>query len=129
MSTPTQPSDEDTPEVITEVSVSEISVERTGSLPPERESKSVSTVSRFALGLGILSLLCAPLFGVGVVPAIVGIIVGHIAKRGEPVSRIRAMIGLGLSYVALVIGTAILVLVALPIVLAFLVSTGYVLAD
>jgi len=129
MSTPTQPSDEDTPEVITEVSVSEISVERTGSLPTERESKAGSTVSRFALGLGILSLLCAPLFGVGVVPAIVGIIVGHIAKRGEPVSRIRAMIGLGLSYVALVIGTAILVLVALPIVLAFLVSTGYVLAD
>ena len=129
MSTPTQPSDEDTPEVITEVSVSEISVERTGSLPPERESTAGSTVSRFALGLGILSLLCAPLFGVGVVPAIVGIIVGHIAKRGEPVSRIRAMIGLGLSYVALVIGTAILVLVALPIVLAFLVSTGYVLAD
>mgnify|MGYP001545128456 FL=1 len=129
MSTPTQPSDEDTPEVITEVSVSEISVELTGSLPPERESKAGSTVSRFALGLGILSLLCAPLFGVGVVPAIVGIIVGHIAKRGEPVSRIRAMIGLGLSYVALVIGTAILVLVALPIVLAFLVSTGYVLAD
>ncbi len=39
------------------------------------------------------------------------------------------MIGLGLSYVALVIGTAILVLVALPIVLAFLVSTGYVLTD
>jgi len=129
MSTPTQPSDEDTPEVITEVSVSEISVERTASLPPERQSKAGSTVSRFALGLGILSLLCAPLFGVGVVPAIVGIIVGHIAKRGEPVSRIRAMIGLGLSYVALVIGTAILVLVALPIVLAFLVSTGYVLAD
>jgi len=129
MSTPTQPSDEDTPEVITEVSVSEISVERTGSLPTERESKAGSTVSRFALGLGILSLLCAPLFGVGVVPAIVGIIVGHIAKRGDPVSRIRAMIGLSLSYVALVIGTAILVLVALPIVLAFLVSTGYVLAD
>ncbi|MGA0210292.1 MAG: hypothetical protein ACO3I5_00210, partial [Pontimonas sp.] len=61
MSTPIQPSDEDTPEVITEVSVSEISVERTGSLPPERESKAGSIVSRFALGLGILSLLCAPL--------------------------------------------------------------------
>ncbi len=115
--------------MITEVSVSEISVERTGSMPPQREHKAGSTVSRFALGLGILSILFAPLFGVGVVPAIVGIIVGHIAKRGEPISRIRAMIGLGLSYVALVIGTAILVLVALPIVLAFLVSTGYVLTD
>jgi len=34
-----------------------------------------------------------------------------------------------LSYVALVVSTAILVLVALPIVLAFLVSTGFVLSD
>ena len=129
MTTPIQPPDDDTPEVITEASVSEISVERTGSMPPQRENKAGSTVSRFALGLGILSILFAPLFGVGVVPAIVGIIVGHIAKTGEPISRIRAMVGLGLSYVALIIGTAILVLVALPIVLAFLVSTGYVLTD
>jgi hypothetical protein len=68
-------------------------------------------------------------FGVGALPAIVGIIVGHIAKRGDPVSRIRAGIGLGLSYVALAVSTAILVLVALPIVLAFLVSTGFVLSD
>jgi hypothetical protein len=81
------------------------------------------------MGLGVLSLLFAPVFGVGLLPAIVGIIMGHIAKRGEPVSRIRAMIGLGLSYLALVVSTAILVLVALPIVLAFLVSTGYVLSD
>ncbi len=124
-----QPSGEEKPEVITEVSVSEISLERTGSLPPQKNPRAGSTVSRVALGLGVFSLLFAPVFGVGVVPAIVGIIVGHIAKRGEPISRVRATIGLGLSYVALVIGTAILVLVALPIVLAFLVSTGYVLTD
>lgn len=124
-----QPSDEEKPEVITEVSVSEISVERTGSLPAPKNPKAGSTISRVALGLGVFGLLFAPVFGVGVIPAIIGIIVGHIAKRGEPVSRVRAAIGLGLSYVALVIGTAILVLVALPIVLAFLVSTGYVLSD
>jgi hypothetical protein len=129
MSNQVQPSDEEKPEVITEVSVSEISVERTGSLPAPKNPKAGSTISRVALGLGVFGLLFAPVFGVGVIPAIIGIIVGHIAKRGEPVSRVRAAIGLGLSYVALVIGTAILVLVALPIVLAFLVSTGYVLSD
>jgi len=38
------------------------------------------------------------------------------------------MVALALSYVALVVGTVILVLVTLPIALAFLVSTGYLLA-
>lgn len=127
MSEQSLPSPSEKPEVITEVSVSEISVERTGALPRPPEPASGSTLSRVALGLGVFGLLFAPVFGVGVVPAIIGIIVGHIAQRGEPISRIRAMIGLGLSYVALVVGTAILVLVALPVVLAFLVSTGYVL--
>ncbi|MBT5576738.1 MAG: hypothetical protein HOJ98_06425 [Microbacteriaceae bacterium] len=120
---------DDHPEVITEVSVSEISLERTGTLRERKNPAAGSAVSRVALGLGVFSLLFAPVFGVGVVPAIVGIIVGHIAKRGEAVSRIRATIGLALSYVGLAIGTAILILVALPIVLAFLVSTGYVLGD
>ena len=129
MSDHNNPSDRETPEVITEVSVSEISVERGGSLPPQRERKAGSTLSRVSLGLGVFSLLFAPVFGVGVIPAIIGIIVGHIAKRGDPISRVRATIGLALSYVAVVIGTAVLVLVALPIVLAFLVSTGYILAD
>lgn len=129
MSDQVQPSDKHIPETITELSVSEISVERTGALPEPTERTTGSTISRVAMGLGVVSLLFAPVFGVGLLPAIVGIITGHIAKRGDPVSRIRAMIGLGLSYLALVVSTAILFLVALPIVLAFLVSTGYVLSD
>ena len=129
MSDQLQHSEREESEVITEVSVSEISVERTGSLPAQSEPKTGSALSRVALGVGVFSLLSAPVFGVGIVPAIVGIILGHIARRGEPVSRIRATIGVGLSYVALVIGTAVLVLVALPVVFAFLVSTGYVLAN
>jgi hypothetical protein len=129
MSDQVQPSGTDIPETITKVSVSEISVERTGTLPEPTEPKTGSTVSRVALALGVFSILFAPVFGVGALPAIVGIIMGHIAKRGDPVSRIRATIGLGLSYVALVFSTAILVLVALPIVLAFLVSAGYILSD
>jgi uncharacterized membrane protein len=64
-----------------------------------------------------------------VFPAILGIVMGHIAKRGDALGQIRAMVGLGLSYVALVVGTIILVFVVTPIVLAFLVSAGYILAD
>lgn len=128
MSNNNLPSRSEIPEVITEVSVSEISVERTGTLPLQ-EPQTGSTLSRVSLGLGVFSILFAPVFGVGVVPAIVGIIIGHIAKRADPISRVRAMIGLGLSYVALVVGTAILVLVAIPIVLAFMVSTGYIFSD
>ena len=48
MSDQLQPSDKETPEVITEVSVSEISVERTGSLPARSEPKTGSTLSRVA---------------------------------------------------------------------------------
>ena len=55
-----QPSDKDTPETITEVSVSEISLERRGTLPKTTEPKAGSTVSRVALGLGVFSILFAP---------------------------------------------------------------------
>lgn len=113
------------PRIVDHVSVEEISVETRGALPKQRESTGV--LSKVAMGVGVISLALAPVFGIGVIPAIVGIILGHIAKYGEPLYRIRAMVGLGLSYAGLVIGTAILVLVALPIVLAFLVSTGWVL--
>jgi len=40
-----------------------------------------------------------------------------------------SQVGLALSYIALVVGTAVLVFVALPIVFAFLVSAGYILSD
>jgi hypothetical protein len=110
-----------------QVTVTQVSLETTGALPP---TKAASTRwSSAALGLGALGLLLAPLFGVGIIPALIAVITGHIAKHREPQGRVKAVVGLGLSYLALVIGTAVLVFVAIPLVLAFLVSTGYIITD
>ncbi|HAA79268.1 MAG: hypothetical protein ABR66_05765 [Microbacteriaceae bacterium BACL25 MAG-120322-bin65] len=116
-------------ETISEISVTEVSVETHGAMPRVSDPKPGGALSKIALGLGLVSLALTPIFGIGVFPAILGIVMGHIAKRGDALGQIRAMVGLGLSYVALVVGTIILVFVVTPIVLAFLVSAGYILAD
>jgi hypothetical protein len=85
--------------------------------------------SKVSLWMGIVSLALAPVFGIGVIPAILSIVLGHIAKHREPQSMSRSQVGLALSYIALVVGTVVLIFVALPIVFAFLVSSGYILAD
>jgi hypothetical protein len=124
-----RPQDNSHPEPITEVSVTEVSVETTGVLSGRRAQRDRLLWSASALWMGVVSLLLAPLFGVGVVPAVLAIIVGHIAKHREPRGIVRSGIGLGLSYLALVVGTAVAIFVTLPIALAFLTSAGYILAD
>jgi hypothetical protein len=114
---------------ITEVSVTELSVETTGALPAPSRRSSGTPWSTSSLWSGIVSLALAPVFGLGALTAIVSIIVGHHAKRVEPQGLLKWGAGLGVSYVALVVGTAVLVFVALPLTLAFLISTGYILAD
>lgn len=114
---------------ITEVSVTEVSVETTGAMPaPSRRSQGTPW-STSSLWSGIVSLALAPVFGLGALTGIVSIIVGHHAKRVEPQGLLKWGAGLGLSYVALVVGAAVLVFVALPLSLAFLISSGYILAD
>ncbi len=114
---------------ITEVTVTEVHTETTGALKKSQRPSEGTALSTTALVLGILSLALAPLFGVGVIPAVMAVITGHIAKHREPRGRLKSALGLGLSYVALVVGTAVLVLVAIPLLLAFLVSTGYILSE
>lgn len=114
---------------ITEISVSEVSVETTGVMPEPSRPRSGAPWSATSLWFGIVSLALAPVFGIGVVPAILSVVVGHYAKRVEPQGFLKWSVGLGLSYVAIVVGTAVLVFVALPLTLAFLISAGYILAD
>jgi hypothetical protein len=114
---------------ITGLRVTEVSVATRGALRHKRRSASGLPWSATSLWMGIASLALAPAFGIGVIPAILSIVVGHIAKHREPQGIPRSRVGLALSYVALVVGTAVLVFVALPIVFAFLVSAGYILAD
>lgn len=111
------------------ISVREVSVTTTGRMRGSSRKTESTTLSRVAMVLGFVSLALTPVFGVGVVPAVAGILLGHIAKYREPLGSFRATVGLASSYLALIIGTAILVIVVLPITLAFLVSTGYLLPD
>lgn len=120
---------DDQQQAITEITVTEVSVETRGALPDRRDESVSTRWSGVALVMGIVSLALAPVFGLGVIPAIATVIIGHIARYREPRGRLKASVGLGLSYAALVVGTAVLVLVALPLVLAFLVSAGYILSD
>ena len=82
--------------------------------------------SKASLGLGIFGALFAPVFGVGILPAVVGIVFGHLGRRGDSMSRTRAMVGLILSYLAMAVSVFILILVAIPILMAFLTSTGFI---
>lgn len=109
--------------------VREVSRETKGPLRARRTAAPGLGWSKASLWMGIVSLSLAPAFGIGVIPAILSIVVGHIAKYREPQGMPRSRVGLALSYIALVVGTAVLVFVALPIVFAFLVSAGYILAD
>ncbi len=109
--------------------VREVSRETKGPLRARKVGTSGLAWSQASLWMGIVSLALAPAFGIGVLPAILSIVVGHIAKYREPQGMSRSRVGLALSYIALVVGTAVLIFVALPIVFAFLVSAGYVLAD
>lgn len=116
------------PRPITALRVSEVSVETTGVMPkPPRVRKRLWSL--VSLWLGIVSLGLAPVFGIGVLPAILSVVVGHAAKRREPEGFVQWGVGLALSYGALVVGTAVLVFVALPLTVAFLVSTGYILSE
>lgn len=55
--------------------------------------------------LGGVSMLCCWMYGLGIIPAVIGAILGLIALiRGEGKARILGGIGLGLSIVGLVLG-------------------------
>ncbi|MGB4713318.1 MAG: hypothetical protein WBH26_04855 [Pontimonas sp.] len=112
---------------ITEVSVTEISVETTGVMPVRRPVSGGTRLSKAALGTAVAALVTAPVFGLGLFPAIVAIILGHIGKKASPAGRMRSTVALALGYVALAISTAVLVFILLPLSLAFLVSAGYIL--
>jgi len=109
--------------------VHEVSRETKGPLRARRDGVPGLRWSATSLWMGVISLALAPVFGIGVVPAILSIVVGHIAKHREPQGSVRSRVGLALIYIALVFGTAVLFFVALPIAFAFLVSAGYILAD
>jgi N6-L-threonylcarbamoyladenine synthase len=79
-----------------------------------------------SLLFGVLAIALSPAFGVGVVPAALGIISGHRARRHAS-GRVQSAVGLTLSYVALVVATAVAVAVATPVIRSLLVTGGFLL--
>jgi N6-L-threonylcarbamoyladenine synthase len=75
---------------------------------------------------GVLAIALSPAFGIGVIPAVLGILLGHRARRHAG-GRVQSGIGLTLSYVALVVSVAVAVVVATPIIRALLTSGGFLL--
>jgi len=117
------------PEPLSSVRVTQVGVTTNGPLRRSNREPLRTRWSSTSLGFGIAGLLLVPAFGVGIIPAILAIIIGHVAKNLEPQGLAKSAIGRGLGYVGLVVGTAVLVFVAIPLLLAFLVSTGYILTD
>lgn len=119
--------DQPQPFPLREVKVTEVSVSHTGAYQaPQPPTQRWSTAS---LWLGVTSLVLAPVFGLGVVVALPSLAVGHLARGREPQGLVRSTVGLWLTYAGLLVGGAVLVFVALPLTLAFLISMGYLLPD
>jgi N6-L-threonylcarbamoyladenine synthase len=75
---------------------------------------------------GVIAVALSPAFGVGVIPAVLGIIFGHRARRHQN-GRVQSGIGLTLSYLALLVSMAVAVVIATPIIRSLLVSGGFLL--
>jgi hypothetical protein len=95
-----------------------------GDAGEQRDRKAWSPL--LSLLFGILGLALSPAFGLGLMPAAVGIVAGHRARR-LPAGRIRSGFGLALSYLALLISSGVAVLVATPLVRGLLISGGFLL--
>lgn len=79
-----------------------------------------------SLLFGVMGLALSPAFGVGLFPAVFGVMTGHRARR-FPVGRIQSGFGLALSYLAVVISAGVAVLVVTPLMRSVLVSGGFLL--
>jgi N6-L-threonylcarbamoyladenine synthase len=79
-----------------------------------------------SLLFGVLAIALSPAFGVGVIPAAVGIILGHRARRYAS-GRVQTGLGLVLSYAAFLVSVAVAVVIATPIIRSLLVSGGFLL--
>ena len=98
---------------------------------PDEEIDVVQKVRRpwtplLSLLLGVIAVALSPAFGVGVIPASLGIIFGHRARRYAS-GRVQSGIGLTLSYLALVVSAAVAVVIATPIIRSLLISGGFLL--
>ena len=75
---------------------------------------------------GVLGVALSPAFGLGLFPAIAGVMAGHRARRLST-GRIQSAAGLSVSYLAIAASIAVAILVTTPLLRTFLVSAGLLL--
>ena len=97
---------------------------RAEEVPVQRTRKPWSPL--LSVLFGVLAMALSLAFGLGVIPAALGIIAGHRSRRHAS-GRVQSAIGLTLSYLALAVSMTVAVVVATPIIRSLLVSGGFLL--
>ena len=93
-----------------------------------RERKGHSTwLGTIALSLGILGLALSPVFGIGVVPAILAVVFGHVSLGREEKRRGSVVIAVIAGYLGIAVSTVVGVILATPVIRSLLVAAGFLL--
>jgi N6-L-threonylcarbamoyladenine synthase len=82
-----------------------------------------------SLSLGVLGLALSPALGVGVIPAILAVVTGHISKPHPLARKGTVMVALVLGYLGIALSIVVGVAAATPLVRALLVSAGLLLPE
>lgn len=94
-----------------------------------REKKAQSTwLGTIALSLGILGLALSPAFGLGVIPAVLAVVFGHVALRREERRRGSVVVAVIAGYLGIAVSTVVGVILAIPVIRSLLVALGFLLA-
>lgn len=91
-----------------------------------RERSGTQWMPLMSLLFGVLGVALSPALGIGIVPAIAGVMAGHRARRSR-LGRVQSGLGLMLSYLAIAVSVAVATIVVIPILSGFLVSAGFLL--
>ena len=93
-----------------------------------RERRGVSTwLGTIALSLAIVGLALSPAFGVGIIPAIMGVVLGHVSLRREEKRRGSVVIAVIAGYLGIAVSTVVGIIVATPVIRSLLVAAGFLL--
>lgn len=87
----------------------------------ERPKQTLAIVS---LVTGIVGIVFSFVFGLGLLPAIAAIVTGHIALKREPHARGFAIAGVITGYSGLALSILVVIVVVVPLIIAWLVIAG-----
>lgn len=86
-------------------------------------------LANVSVSLGVVGLALSPALGFGVIPAILAVVTGHIAKLHPLRKKGTVMVALVLGYLGIAISIVVGVVAATPLVRALLVSAGFLLPE